>query len=115
MSLGDIKKALEHAVTVFGRNHVFTNILIGLGESDESVIDAIEEFAAKGIIPVLRKTNPHPLRSGEVYVENVSGERLLRLAKAEREILDKNGLRADLALTGCLMCTGCDITPHRDV
>jgi biotin synthase-related radical SAM superfamily protein len=115
LSLGDIKKALEHAVTVFGRNHVFTNILIGLGESDESVIGAIEEFAAKGIIPVLRKVNPHPLRAGEVYTENVSDERLLRLAKAEREILDKNGLRADQALTGCLMCTGCDITPHRDI
>jgi biotin synthase-related radical SAM superfamily protein len=115
LSLDDIKKALVHAVTVFGRNHVFTNVLIGLGETDEAVIAAIEDFASKGIIPVLRKVNPHPLRAGEVYVENVSDERLLRLAKAEREILDKNGLRADLALTGCLMCTGCDITPHRDI
>jgi biotin synthase-related radical SAM superfamily protein len=115
LSLDYINKALEHAVSVFGRNHVFTNILIGLGETDEAVIGAIEELAGKGIIPVLRKTNPHPLRAGEVYVENVSDERLLRLAEAERRILDKNGLRADLALTGCLMCTGCDITPHRDI
>jgi biotin synthase-related radical SAM superfamily protein len=115
LSLDDIKKALEHAVTVFGRNHVFTNILIGLGESDEALIAAIEEFAAKGIIPVLRKVNPHPLRAGEVHTEAVSDERLLKLAEAERRILDKHGLRADQALTGCLMCTGCDITPHRDV
>jgi len=115
LSLEDIKKALEHAVTVFGRNHVFTNILIGLGESDEAIIASIEEFAAKGIIPILRKVNPHPLRAGEVYIEDVSDERLLKLAEAERKILDKNGLRADKALTGCLMCTGCDVTPHRDV
>ncbi len=115
LSLGEIKRALEHAMTVFGRNHVFTNILIGLGESDEAVIAAIEEFASKGIIPVLRKVNPHPLRAGEVYTEAVSDERLLRLAEIERKILDKNGLRVDLALTGCLMCTGCDVTPHRDV
>jgi biotin synthase-related radical SAM superfamily protein len=115
LSLEYIKKALEHAVSVFGRNHVFTNILIGLGESDEAVIAAIEEFAGKGIIPVLRKINPHPLRAGEAYTEQVSGERLLRLADAERKILDKHGLRGDLALTGCLMCTGCDVTPHRDV
>jgi biotin synthase-related radical SAM superfamily protein len=115
LSLDDIKKALEHAVTIFGRNHVFTNILIGLGESDEAIIAAIEEFAAKGIIPVLRKVNPHPLRAGEAYTEGVSDERLLKLAEAERNILDKNGLRADKALTGCLMCTGCDVTPHLDV
>jgi biotin synthase-related radical SAM superfamily protein len=115
LSLDYIKKALERAVPIFGRNHVFTNVLIGLGESDDAIIAAIEDFAGKGIIPVLRKVNPHPLRAGEVYVENVSGERLLRLAEAERRILDKNGLRADLALTGCLMCTGCDVTPHRDV
>jgi biotin synthase-related radical SAM superfamily protein len=115
LSLDYIKKALEHAVSVFGRNHVFTNVLIGLGETDDAVIAAIEEFASMGIIPVLRKVNPHPLRAGEAYTENVSDARLLRLARAEREILDKNGLRADLALTGCLMCTGCDITPHRDI
>jgi biotin synthase-related radical SAM superfamily protein len=115
LSLDDIKKALEHAVTVFGRNHVFTNILIGLGESDEALIASIEEFAAKGIIPVLRKVNPHPLRAGEVYTENVSNKRLLKLAEAERKILDKHGLRADKALTGCLMCTGCDVTPHMDI
>ncbi len=115
LSLDQIKNALEHAVMVFGRNHVFTNILVGLGESDEAVIASIEEFASKGIIPVLRKVNPHPLRAGEAYTEDVSDERLLKLAEAERRILDKNGLRADKALTGCLMCTGCDVTPHRDV
>ncbi len=115
LSLEYIKKSLESAVPVFGRNHVFTNILIGLGESDEAIIEAVEEFAAKGIIPILRKVNPHPLRAGEVYTEKVSAERLLRLAEVERGILDRHGLRADLALTGCLLCTGCDITPHRDV
>ncbi len=115
LSLEYIKKALEHAVTVFGRNHVFTNILIGLGESDQAVIEAVEELAAKGIIPVLRKVNPHPLREGEVHTESVNADRLLKLAELERKILDKNGLRADQALTGCLMCTGCDITPHRDL
>lgn len=115
LSLEYIKKALEHAVSLFGRNHVFTNILVGLGESDEDVLLAVEEFADKGIIPILRKVNPHPLRAGEAYMENVRGERLLRLAEVERRILDKHGLRADLALTGCLVCTGCDITPHRDI
>lgn len=115
LSLDHIISALEHAVTVFGRNSVFTNIIIGLGESDETVLTNIDHMAGKGIIPILRKVNPHPLRKGEIFVENVSAERLLRLAAEERRILDKHGLRADLALTGCLLCTGCDITPHRDI
>ncbi len=115
LSLDEIKKALEHAVAVFGRNHVFTNILIGLGESDETITHSIDELASKGIIPILRKVNPHPLRAGEVDIKEVDSERLLRLAEAERRILDKYGLRADQALTGCLLCTGCDMTPHRDI
>lgn len=115
LSMEYIINALEHAVSIFGRNHVFSNILIGLGESDETVVREMEKLAGKGIIPILRKVNSHPLRRGEVYVENVTAERLLKLAQKEREILDRYGLRADAATTGCLPCTGCDIVPHRDV
>lgn len=115
LSMDYIIKALEHAVTVFGRNHVFTNIIVGLGESDETVIKSMEMLASKGIIPIIRKVNPHPLRKGEAYFEDVPAERILKLAKEERRILDKHGLSADKALTGCLVCTGCDLTPHRDV
>jgi biotin synthase-related radical SAM superfamily protein len=115
LSLDYIIKALEHAVPIFGRNHVFSNILVGLGESDETIIKGIELLASKGIIPILRKVNPHPLRAGEVYTENVPAERLLKLASEEKKILEKYGLRADLALTGCLPCTGCDLVPQRDL
>lgn len=115
LSLDYVVEALEHAVSVFGKNHVFTNIIIGMGESDETVIAGMEMLAGKGVIPILRKINPHPLRAGEHHVEKVTSERLLKLATAEREILDRHGLRADLALTGCLPCTGCDLVPHRDV
>ncbi|MCD1295695.1 radical SAM protein [Methanocella sp. CWC-04] len=115
LSLDYIVKSLEHAVKIFGRNHVFTNIIIGLGETDETVIKGMDMLASKGIIPILRKVNPHPLRAGEVYTENVPAERLLKLAAEERKILDRYGLRADLALTGCLLCTGCDLVPHRDL
>jgi biotin synthase-related radical SAM superfamily protein len=110
-----IVRSLEHAVSVYGKDHVFSNILIGLGESDETVINGIEMLASKGVIPILRKTNPHPLRAGEIYIEKVSAERLLKLGSETRRILEKYGLHAEQALTGCLPCTGCDITPARDV
>ncbi len=110
-----IIKSLEHAVRLYGKGHVFSNILIGLGESDETVVKGVEMLAGKGVIPILRKVNPPPLRAGEVYVEKVSAERLLKLAIETRRILEKHGLHAEQALTGCLPCTGCDITPVLDI
>jgi hypothetical protein len=75
----------------------------------------MEMLAARGAIPILRKTNPHPLRAGEIYIETVSADRLLKLATEERRILEKHGLDTTRALTGCVPCTGCDITPLKDV
>ncbi|MDI6895829.1 radical SAM protein [Methanocella conradii] len=110
-----IVKSLGHAVSVFGRNHVFTNVLIGLGETDDTVIKGIEMLASMGVIPILRKVSPHPLRKDDVYIENVSAGRLLKLASEERRILAKYGLDVTQARTGCLPCTGCDVSPVRDI
>jgi len=115
LSLEYIIGSLERAVPVFGRNHVFSNILIGLGESDDTLISGIEALAGKGVIPILRKVNPNPLRTGEVYTENVAAGRLLKLASEERRILERHGLDVRQALTGCLPCTGCDVTPVIDI
>jgi len=89
--------------------------LIGLGESDDTLISGIEALAGKGVIPILRKVNPNPLRTGEVYTENVAAGRLLKLASEERRILERHGLDVRQALTGCLPCTGCDVTPVIDI
>jgi biotin synthase-related radical SAM superfamily protein len=67
------------------------------------------------VIPILRPISPHPLRKGDVEVERPSAERLLRLARATKKVLEDHGLRADLAETMCLPCTGCDIVSHRDI
>lgn len=115
LSQEHIIRSLEHAVGVYGKGYVFSNILIGLGETDETIINGIEMLASNGVIPILRKVNPHPLRAGEVSVEKISAERLLKLASETRRILEKHGLHAEQALTGCLPCTGCDITPFRDI
>ncbi len=115
LSLAAVCAALSDAVQLFGKNHVFTNILIGLGESDETVIAGMEKLASLGVIPILRAIVEHPLRAGQLDMHRPSAERLLRLARKEREILDKHGLRADFAETMCAACTGCDLIPHKDV
>ncbi len=115
LSLNYILKSLEKAVKIFGKNKVSSNFILGLGERDECVLSGVTRLAEMGVIPILRPISPHPLRKGEVNVERPSAERLLRLARATRKVLEDHDLRADLAETMCLQCTGCDIASHRDI
>jgi len=115
MSYEAIMDALVEAVEVFGKNHVFSNIIVGRGESDEVLRRTIDDLTEKGIMPVLRAVYPHPLRAGEAVMERPSAERLLDLARYLRDALEKNGLDGAAALTGCYRCTGCDLIPGRDL
>ncbi len=115
LSLDYVLKSLEEAVPIFGKNRVSSNFILGLGESDECVIEGVSRLAEMGVIPNLRPISPHPLRIGEIKAERPSADRLLKLARATKTVLETHGLRADLAETMCLTCTGCDITPQRDI
>ena len=115
LSYQEIMDALEEAVELFGPNHVFSNVIIGLGESDQSLRQGIDELIDMGVLPILRAAYPHPLRRGEVDIVRPSAERLLSLARYLRMKLDEKGLDGSLALTGCYRCTGCDLAPGRDL
>lgn len=115
LSLPFILDALEGAVEAFGRNAVFSNFIIGLGEEDGMVRDGVTYLAELGVIPILRPISASPLRAGEIAVERPSAERLLRLAVMTRETLERHDLDPRRARTMCLPCTGCDLTPFWDV
>ena len=117
LNMDEIKEALADAVKVFGRNRVFTNVIVGLGESDEVLKRGIDELTAMGVIPVLRAVYPHPLRAGEkeIKMTRPSAERLIMLAEHLKRAMDRNGLRGDMAQTMCCRCTGCDLIPGRDL
>jgi biotin synthase-related radical SAM superfamily protein len=115
VSLEKIKMALKGAVGHFGENRVFSNVIIGLGESDRALWEGIEELAEIGVLPVLRAVYPHPLRRDAIKMTRPSAERLIDLARYTRGILDEHGLRGDIAETMCYRCTGCDLIPHRDL
>jgi biotin synthase-related radical SAM superfamily protein len=115
LSLDFIVDSLRDAVPVFGKNRVSTNFIIGLGETDECVREGVEYLAKMGVIPVLRPITIQPLRKDELEATRPSAERLLKLARMTREIIATYGLRVGVAQTMCLTCTGCDITPYRDI
>jgi biotin synthase-related radical SAM superfamily protein len=115
LSLSSVLDSLDTAVDVFGRNRVSSNFIIGLGESDETVRRGIKQLTERCIIPILRPISPHPLRKDVKNISRPDAARLLKLGNMLRDMLDRNSLCADKAQTMCLLCTGCDLTPHRDL
>jgi biotin synthase-related radical SAM superfamily protein len=114
-SLDFILTSLGDAVKVFGKNRVSSNIIIGLGETDDCVRKGVEYLAKMGVIAVLRPITISPYRKGEISATRPGADRLLKLTKMTRDILEKYHLDVNESQTMCLSCTGCDLTPGRDV
>ena len=106
-----INAELDEAVRLFGRNHVFTNLIFGLGETDEEMKAAVGDLCALGVIASLRPFSP----GGELKDLACPGfRRFMSLYKHHRSVLAANGLDTREAETMCVACTGCDMGPGRD-
>jgi biotin synthase-related radical SAM superfamily protein len=115
-----ILKALEQAVKVFGMGKVCSNLIIGMGESDENVLDGVEALARIGVVASLR-----PLRLNDMNlkamtealgeIEPINKDRLIKLAIGQKRILQRYGLTTLSFRTMCNACTCCDIVPFRDI
>lgn len=104
-------RVLDRSVELFGRSRVFSNIIIGLGETDEQMEDCIEKLTLRGVIPVLRPLNPV---AGCAGMSRPSAERLRHLFAIHREALARAGLDTSKAISMCTTCAGCDLVPGRD-
>jgi biotin synthase-related radical SAM superfamily protein len=106
-----IRKALRDSVEIFGKGNVYSNIIFGLGETDEELERCIEDLVSSGIIPVLRPLNP----SAELAsVPRPTAGRILRVCGILERALLRHGLDTRKARTMCTACTGCDLVPGRD-
>jgi len=121
MDYDGIHDALEFAVPIFGRNKVCTNLILGLGESDDEVVRAVEDLAKDGIVATLRALRLNKYNIPKLTValgftpEQVPPERMLRLAKKQKEILNRNNLSTVEFKTMCHRCKCCDIVPQQDI
>lgn len=104
-------KVLDRSVRLFGKNRVFSNLIIGLGETDDEMEACIRKLTTHDVIPVLRPLNPVAELAG---ASRPPAERLVHLYAVHREALADAGLDARLARTMCTNCTGCDLVPGRD-
>ena len=114
-------EALEKAVEVFGRGKVTSNIIAGLGESDEDILAALKKLAGMGVVPNVRgirigSQNSEKLKKALGSApEKVPAERLLKLGEKHRNILEMNSLTTGTFDTMCFSCRCCDIVPMVDL
>lgn len=106
-----ILRVLDRSVALFGKNRVFSNVILGLGETDAEMEACIRELTAHGVIPVIRPLNPVAELAGFM---RPSAERMRRTLAIHSEALHDAGLDPRLAMTMCTNCTGCDLVPGRD-
>lgn len=115
-SLDEIYHCIGIACKVFGRGKVSSNIVLGLGESDQDVINAIRRLAEMGAIATLYPFDPFDNNEFTVpEFSRPSAERLYRLAVAHKEILDEYQLDSLSLLTMCPSCAASHILPGRDL
>lgn len=112
--------AIKYAVGTFGSGKVCSNIIVGLGEADQNVIDGVDYLAKIGCLATLRPlrindANREALESSLGPLQHVTPERMIRLAEEQRSIFELYGLNPGSFKTMCHACTCCDIVPFRDI
>lgn len=115
-----IMEAIAHAARVFGRGKVTSNIIVGMGETDENVLEGVEALARLGCVATLRPLRLNELNRGPMTealgeLEPIAPERMLDLARRQREVLERHGLTSYTLHTMCHECGCCDIVPFRDI
>ena len=104
-------RVLDRSVELFGKGRVFSNVIIGLGETDGEMEACIKRLVTRGVIPVLRPLNPVAELAG---TPRPSAERLKKIFGIHERELAKAGLDPKEARTMCTNCAGCDLVPGRD-
>lgn len=118
--LDAILEAIAHAVKTFGRGRVTSNLIVGMGESDENVLDGVETLASMGCVATLRPLRLNDINRGPMTealgdLEPITPDRMLSLARKHKAILERNGLSSYTLHTMCHECGCCDIVPFRDL
>lgn len=116
-----ILQNLAAGVRLFGRGRVCSNLIVGLGETDEEVLETVRELAASGVAVNLRPLRLNAQNRGPLEKalgkepETPRASRLLGLASAQKRIFSEHGLDPSLFQTMCHRCTACDLEPFRDI
>lgn len=104
--------ALKEAVGIFGKNRVYTNIILGLGESKAEMKQCITHCLENGVIPIIRPLTPSAQLS---HFSRPLAEDILSISEFLQSELLRFGLDPSASKTMCAKCMGCDLTPMTDL
>lgn len=115
-----ILHAINHACEVFGSNKVCSNIIFGLGETDDNVIEGVHVLANMGAVATLRALRRNEYNIAELEqvlgpLEQVTAKRMLALAREQKKVLETYQLTPLRFKTMCHTCLSCDIVPFWDL
>jgi biotin synthase-related radical SAM superfamily protein len=117
---GAILHVINHAGRVFGKNRVCSNIIFGLGETDETVLEGTRVLANMAAVVTLRALRRSEYNVAELErvlgeLQPVTTDRMLSLAREQKTIFQEYGLSPLNFKTMCHACLSCDIVPFWDV
>jgi biotin synthase-related radical SAM superfamily protein len=95
----------EKCVKIFGPNEVFNTIVVGTGESDESILKGVEMAASHGVITL---TEPLFAAQESKMADAIppSPDRMMHIYEGCAKIFDKYGLSPFGAGAGCAKAGG---------
>ncbi|MGQ9565333.1 MAG: MSMEG_0568 family radical SAM protein [Candidatus Bathyarchaeales archaeon] len=99
-------EAWEYCVKLFGDAQVSSFVIVGLGESDKSILKGAEKLAELGVVPFLLPLHPI-VGSLFEFAQPPSPQRMLRLYESVGEILWKHSLNPLKNKAGCVKCGAC--------
>ncbi len=114
-----IWEMLGIAVEIFGRGKVTSNIIFGMGETDEQMEHVMDRMCSMGVIPGIRalRTNTINMEAmGEVLqgVDRATPQRAVLLAQKQKECMVRHGFDHMPLKTMCMGCGCCDLVPFVD-
>ena len=91
-----------------------------MGETDVDVRNALEMLSDIGSVANIRavrvnKLNRERLQIALGDIKPMNGERLIKLARMQKDILAKHGLSTKEFKTMCFPCSCCDLVPEIDI
>jgi len=102
--------AWRRAVALFGPGQVSSYVIVGIGETDESVIDGSKRLAEAGVYPFIVPLRPIP--GSEMERERPpSPERMRALYATVAELLHEAGMSWRQCKAGCVRCRACSALP----
>jgi MoaA/NifB/PqqE/SkfB family radical SAM enzyme len=116
-----ILAGLEEAVRVFGKCKVSSNVIYGLGETDDELEEGVRYLADIGAVANLRMIRINQMNRARLSKavgfapEPVKAERMLKLGRMHKKVLEERGLTTLGFKTMCFPCQCCDLVPFRDL